>query len=44
MSEGEIRKVVIVSPLSTLARVWGDALFYNFQHRKWAILHGSAAP
>lgn len=42
MSAGEVSAAIVISPLSTLARVWGDALFYNFQHRKWAILHGSA--
>ena len=36
-------RVLIVSPLSTLERVWGDALFIHFRHRSFAILHGAAA-
>jgi SNF2 family DNA or RNA helicase len=37
-------KTLIVAPLSTLQRVWADAIFQNFMHRRKAIvLHGSAA-
>ena len=42
MREGIIRKVLIVSPLSTLERVWGDAVFLTFFHRKAVVLYGSA--
>ena len=43
MQQGLVRKVLVVSPLSTLERVHGDALFQNFPHRSFAILHGTAA-
>lgn len=42
MSIGQIKKVLVISPLSTLERVWGDALFSSFYHRTYAILHGTA--
>ena len=38
----QIKKVLILSPLSTLERVWGDALFMEFIHRKFVVLHGTA--
>jgi len=42
MQLGLVKKVLIVSPLSTLERVWGDAIFMDFVHRKAVTLHGSA--
>ena len=39
----KLRRVLVVSPLSTLDRVHGDALVRNFPHRDFAILHGTAA-
>ncbi len=42
ISAGLIRKTLIISPLSTLERVWGDAMFIHLQHRSLAVLHGSA--
>lgn len=42
MSIGKVKKVLILSPLSTLERVWGDAIFMNFPHRKHIVLHGTA--
>lgn len=42
LSKGVIKKVLIMSPLSTLERVWGDGIFMGFPHRKFAVLHGSA--
>lgn len=42
MAAGLIRKVLIVSPLSTLERVWGDAIFLTFFHRRMVVLYGSA--
>lgn len=39
---GLMRKVLIVSPLSTLERVWGDEIFRNFPHLNYVVLHGSA--
>lgn len=38
----EIRKVLILSPLSTLERVWGDAIFTELVHRRAVVLHGTA--
>lgn len=38
----KLRRVLVISPLSTLERVHGDALFANFPRRKFAILHGTA--
>lgn len=38
----QIKKVLIMSKLSTLERVWGDTMFMLFPHRKFVILHGTA--
>lgn len=38
----QIRKVLIMSPLSTLERVWADSIFTEFVGRKAVTLHGSA--
>lgn len=43
MSVGLANRALVIAPLSTLERVWGDALFIHFPHRKFAILHGQAA-
>lgn len=40
MKIGKVHKVLIVCPLSTMQRAWGDEIFDNFMHRKYAILHG----
>lgn len=37
----KIKKILIVSPLSTLQSVWGREIFTNFPHRKYGIAHGS---
>lgn len=42
MSLGVVEKALIISPLSTLERVWGDAIYMNFTHRKVSVLHGTA--
>lgn len=42
MRVGMVRKVVVLSPLSTIERVWGDACFTHFRGRSVAILHGHA--
>jgi len=42
MLERMVRKVVILSPLSTLERVWADAAFIHLGHRNLAVLHGTA--
>lgn len=41
MSVGAIKKCLIISPLSTLHRVWDDAVFKGFLHRDSVVLHGS---
>jgi SNF2 family DNA or RNA helicase len=38
----KVRRVLILSPLSTLERVWGDGIFMGFVHRKFVVLHGTA--
>lgn len=37
----KVRKVLILSPLSTLERVWQLGIFDTLMHRKCAIVHGS---
>lgn len=39
--KGRVGRILIVSPLSTLLRVWGDEIFCNFPGKTFAILHGS---
>lgn len=41
MHNKRIRKVLIVSPLSTMQAVWGREIFQNLPHRKFCIAHGS---
>jgi SNF2 family DNA or RNA helicase len=38
---GELKRVLIVSPLSTLERTWGDEIFRHFPHLTFAVLHGT---
>jgi SNF2 family DNA or RNA helicase len=40
-SEGKVKRTLIVCPLSTMQRAWGDEIFENFMHRRYVILHGS---
>lgn len=40
MLNQKIRKVLISSPLSTIKSVWGNEIFFNFIHRKYALAHG----
>lgn len=40
-SVGQRQKLMVVSPLSTLERTWGDELFMNFPHLNYTVLHGS---
>lgn len=42
ISVGAIKKVLIISPLSTLERVWADAIFKEFTHRNFVTLHGTS--
>ena len=37
----KVRRALIVAPLSTLERAWGDEVFRNFPHLNYAVLHGS---
>lgn len=41
MKTGRVRKVLIVSPLSTLDSVWANDIFDTLPHRTCAVLHGS---
>lgn len=43
MKKKQVKKCLIVSPLSTLERVWGDSIFTGFAHRQFTVLHGAAA-
>jgi hypothetical protein len=43
MSQGTHKSAIIIAPLSTLERVWGDALFLDMHHRKYQIIYGSRA-
>lgn len=40
-STGKVRRMLIIAPLSTLERTWGDEIFKHFPHLKFAVLHGS---
>ena len=43
MKIGKVKKALIISPLSTLERVWGDSIFMNFPNRISVTLHGTSA-
>lgn len=43
MTLGLVKRVLIVSPLSTMEETWGKAIFSSFPKRTYAILHGTAA-
>lgn len=38
---GACRRMLVVSPLSTLERAWGDEIFNNFPDLTFCVLHGS---
>ena len=40
-SVGIVKKALVISPLSTLERAWGDDLFNNFAHLTFSVLHGA---
>lgn len=42
MSLGEVKRVLIISPLSTMDTTWGNTLFTTLVGRKYAVLHGTA--
>ncbi len=39
---GKVNKMLVVCPLSTMERTWGDELFRHFPHLDYAVLYGSA--
>jgi hypothetical protein len=41
MEKGVVRRCLISAPLSCLERVWGDALYQMFPHRRFVVLHGT---
>ena len=41
MKTGRVRKVLILSPLSTLVSVWQNDIYETLPHRTAAILHGA---
>ncbi len=43
MKIGQIRKVLICAPLSTLDLVWANEIFGTLMHRRCAVLYGSRA-
>lgn len=36
----QVSGLIVISPLSTLSRAWGDEIFINFPHLNFATLHG----
>lgn len=40
-SIGKRKRMLVVAPLSTLERTWGDTIFTNFPHLTFTVLHGS---
>lgn len=40
-SQNMVRSMLVVSPLSTLERTWGDSIFDHFPHLTFSVLHGS---
>ena len=42
-SIGKRNKALVIAPLSTLERTWGDEIFTHFPHLNFAVLHGTRA-
>ena len=40
-SVGAAKKMLVITPLSTLERTWADEIFQHFPHLEVAVLHGS---
>jgi len=38
---GVVKRMLVLSPLSTLERAWGDEIFRNFPDMTFAVLHGT---
>ena len=41
--KGLVGKLLVICPLSTMDRAWGDELFAHLSHLKFAVLHGTRA-
>jgi hypothetical protein len=41
MKTGRVQKALVLSPLSTLDRVWKQDIFDTLMHRRCAIVHGT---
>lgn len=39
---GKVNKMLVVCPLSTMERTWGDELFRHFPHLDYVVLYGTA--
>lgn len=37
----QVNKMLVVCPLSTMERTWGDGVFSTFPHLEFAVLHGT---
>ena len=42
LTAGLLRRVLVVAPIESLERAWGDTLFFHLTHRRFVILHGDA--
>ena len=40
---GLVKRMLVISPLSTLERAWGDEIFRHFPELTFAVLHGNRA-
>lgn len=38
---GKVNKVLVIAPLSTMERTWGDEVFRHFPHLTYSVLHGT---
>lgn len=39
--EQQVKRMLVISPLSTLERAWGDEIFNNFPELTFTVLHGT---
>lgn len=37
----QVKKMLVVCPLSTMERTWADSVFHTFPHLDFAVLHGT---
>ena len=42
-AQGVVQRMLVLSPLSTLERTWGDEIFRNFPHLNFHVLHADRA-